>query len=194
MVVWTLLLFQCFQQFKQSHKNLQQFLLHQQNQTQCPNLTQKQTTKRCHRHQNRQKLQLSRDQNFFKKIDEVRLKYVIMTHNLWLIQINYLDSSSLSPRSFARNARSKKDSSPAEDEVEDFIILDDDIEDEPEDVPPEEVRRYSSDRSSDKPRSLPEATTADLYDDLVPIDIDAMPDNTPYDTRDSRMEYQEAQM
>ena len=84
---------------------------------------------------------------------------------------------------------------PAEDEVEDFIILDDDIEDEPEDeVPPEEVRRYSSDHSSDKQRSLPEATTADLYDDLVPIDVDAMPDNTPYDTRDSRMEYQEAQM
>ena len=88
---------------------------------------------------------------------------------------------------------------PAEDEVEDFIILDDDIEDEPEDVPPEDVppeeaRRYSSDRSSDKPRSLPEATTADLYDDLVPIDVDAMPDNSPYDTRDSRMEYQEAQM
>ena len=53
-----------------------------------------------------------------------------MSHKLLLI----LDSSSLSPRSFARNARSKKDSSPAEDEIiEDFIILDDDIEDEPED-------------------------------------------------------------
>ena len=51
-----------------------------------------------------------------------------MSHHLLLI----LDSSSLSPRSFARNARSKKDSSP-EEMIEDFIILDDDIEDEPED-------------------------------------------------------------
>ena len=51
-----------------------------------------------------------------------------MSHKLLLI----LDSSSLSPRSFARNARSKKDSSPDEI-IEDFIILDDDIEDEPED-------------------------------------------------------------
>ena len=52
----------------------------------------------------------------------------MMSHKLLLI----LDSSSLSPRSFARNARSKKDSSPDEI-IEDFIILDDDIEDEPED-------------------------------------------------------------
>merc|ERR1712156_101806 len=112
---------------------------------------------------------------------------------------NGKDSSALSPRSFARNARSKnsKDSSPTWDEaIEDFIILDDDIEDTNS---PEENRRYSSDntgsrRSPEVRRKSPEATTADLYDDLVPIDVDAMPDNTPYETRDSRIEYQEAQI
>ena len=90
--------------------------------------------------------------------------------------------------------------------------MDDDIEDEvspeenrrqsyegrrtSEDRRSPEARRYSSDRSSGRKRSspAPEATTADLYDDLVPIDVDAMPDNAPYETRDSRMEYQEAQM
>ena len=62
---------------------------------------------------------------------------IIMSHKLLLI----LDSSSLSPRSFARNARSKKDSS-LDEIIEDFIILDDDIEDEPED----NRRRSSEDR------------------------------------------------
>ena len=63
-----------------------------------------------------------------------------------------------------------------------------------------EARRYSSDRSSGgrrKRSEVPEATTEDLYDDLVPIDVDAMPDDigeSQFDTRDSRMEYQEAQM
>ena len=62
---------------------------------------------------------------------------IILSHKSLLI----LDSSSLSPRSFARNARSKKDSSPDE-MIEDFIILDDDIEDEAED----NRRRSSEDR------------------------------------------------
>lgn len=63
-----------------------------------------------------------------------------------------------------------------------------------------EARRYSSDRSSGnrrRRRSEPEATTQDLYDDLVPIDVDAMPDNiggSLFETRDSGIEYQEAQI